>query len=92
MTGLDLDTVRNIALVAVGVFVLGSVIAAVLLKTIAQKLAVASIFALLALLVWSQRTSLESCADVVRASVLTADAATCSFLGRDVDIPLPSRT
>lgn len=90
MTALDLDTVRNVALALVGVFVVGSVISAVLLKTIAQKLAVASIFALLAILVWSQRTSLENCADIVRASVVASDAATCSFFGREVDIPLPS--
>lgn len=92
MTGLDLDTVRIVALVGVGVFLVGSVVSAILLKSIAQKLAVASIFALLALLVWSQRTSLETCADLVRDSIVARDGATCTFFGRDVDIPVPTRS
>lgn len=87
MPSLDLDTIRIVALVGVAVFVIGSIVSAVLLKTIAQKFAVASIFALLALLVWSQRSSLESCADLVRESVVNRESATCTFFGRDVDIP-----
>lgn len=91
MAGLDLDTIRLVALIGVGVFAVGSVISAVLLKTIAQKLAVASIFALLALLVWSQRTSLETCADLVRESIVAREGTTCTFFGRDVEIPAPPR-
>ena len=91
MPSLDLDTIRLVALVGVAVFLVGSVVSAILLKTIAQKLAVASIFALLSLLVWSQRSSLESCADLVRESVVARADATCTFFGRDVDIPLPTR-
>lgn len=86
MSGLNLDTVRTVALVVAVVFVVASIVSAILLKSIAQKLAVASILALLALVVWTQRASLQTCADLVRetgGSVTT----TCTFFGQDVDIP-----
>lgn len=87
MSGLSFETAKNVALIGALVFVIGSVVAAVLLRTIAQKLAVALIFVLVALLLWTQRASLETCADVVRESIGTADTPTCTFFGRDVDIP-----
>ena len=87
MSGLTLDTVKNAALIGAAVFVVGSIVAAVLLRTIAQKLAVAAIFALVALLLWTQRASLETCAELVRESIGTPAATTCTFFGRDVDIP-----
>lgn len=87
MSGLTLETVRNAALIGALVFVAGSIVSAVLLRTIAQKLAVAAIFALVALLVWTQRTSLESCAELVREAVVTPADTTCTFFGREVEIP-----
>ena len=89
MSGLTLDTVKTIALVSALAFVVLAVVAAVLLKTIAQKLAVASILVLLALLVWTQRESLQTCADLIRETDRTV-STTCTFLGRDVDIPTRS--
>ena len=41
--------------------------------------------ALLALLVWTQRSSLDECADKVREGGLRVDT-TCSFFGRDIKI------
>lgn len=87
MSALTLDTVKNAALIGAAVFVVGSVVAAVLLRTIAQKLAVAAIFALVALLLWTQRASLESCAELVRDAAGSPEATTCTFFGRDVEIP-----
>jgi hypothetical protein len=86
MSGLTLDTAKTVALVAAAALVILAIVSAILLKTIAQKLAVASILALLALLVWTQRSSLQTCADLVRETggVVTT---TCTFLGQDVDIP-----
>jgi hypothetical protein len=86
MSGLTLDTVKTIALVAAVVFVILAVVAAVLLKTIAQKLAVAAILVLLALVVWTQRSALQTCADLVRATDGSV-STTCTFFGQDVDIP-----
>jgi hypothetical protein len=86
MSGLNLETARTVAVVAAAAFFFLAIVSAILLKTIAQKLAVASILALLALVVWTQRTSLETCADLVRDTRGTV-SATCTFLGQDVDIP-----
>jgi hypothetical protein len=91
---MTLDTARNVGIaVALGLGAL-AVVAVVMLHSIAQKLAVAAIFGLLALLVWSQRSSLEECADRVRETV-AADVATdstCSFLGRDITVKVGSDT
>ena len=86
MSGLTLDTVTTIALVSAVAFVILAVVAAVLLKSIAQKLAVASILVLLALLVWTQRTALQTCAELIRDTDRTV-STTCTFFGQDVDIP-----
>lgn len=86
MSGMTLETAKTVALVVAATFVILSVVSAILLKTIAQKLAVASILVLVALVVWTQRSSLQTCADLVRetrASVSTQ----CTFFGQDVDVP-----
>lgn len=85
MLALTLETAKTIGIIVVIVFLAGSLAAAWIMKTIAQKAAIAVILALIALLVWSQRAALTECADKVRAGGLSADA-TCSFLGRDVTI------
>lgn len=87
MSGLTLETARNAALIGAVVFVVGAIVSAVLLRTIAQKLAVAVIFALVALLLWTQRASLETCAELVRTSLSGPDTVTCTFFGRDVEVP-----
>jgi hypothetical protein len=86
MSGLTLETAKTVALVAAAAFVVLAIVSAILLKTIAQKLAVATILALLALVVWTQRASLQTCADLVRETSATV-STTCTFLGQDVDIP-----
>jgi cobalamin biosynthesis protein CobD/CbiB len=75
---------------AIGVLVVIALIAlaigsAWLMKTIMQKVALVVILGLLAILVWTQRSSLDDCADRVRAAGLRGDT-TCSFFGRDVQI------
>lgn len=92
LSGLNLETAKTVALVAVVVALILSVTSAILLKSIAQKLAVAAILGLVALLVWTQRASLDTCAQLVRESVTTNASTTCTFFGQDVDIPRPSRT
>lgn len=86
---LTLDQARSIAAIAaIGLLVL-ALGAAWLMKTVAQKLALAAILGLLAVLVWSQRASLQECADKVRAEArtqITQVDTTCSFFGREVTI------
>ena len=86
---MTLGQAKTIALlVALGLVAL-AVLFAWIMKTAAQKIASAAILALLAVVVWSQRDSLQECADKVRAEV-RADGlgvdTTCNFFGRDVTI------
>ncbi len=87
ITAFALETARTIAVVGTIGFVVLAIAAGILMKSIAQKLALVAIFGLLALLVWTQRTSLDECADVLRQSIsVPDDGATCTFFGRDVTI------
>lgn len=89
MLALTLGQAKNIALAIAAVLVLGAIASAWVMKTIMQKVALVVILGLLAVLVWSQRSSLDECADKVREAsaggVRTIDT-TCSFFGRDVQI------
>lgn len=86
MTAVALETARTVALVATFAFVAVGVAAGILMRSIAQKLALVAIFGLLALLVWTQRSSLDECAEVVRRSLSVDDGAVCSFFGREVTV------
>lgn len=66
------------------------------MKTIVQKLAVAAVLVLLAFAVFTQRTSLQDCADKVKAVYELRDEAVdpnvpldteCSFFGTTISIP-----
>lgn len=85
MVAISFETARTIGVIVIGVFVVGAIAAGILMKTIAQKLAMVSIFGLLALLAWSQRSSLEDCAQVIRDHQIAGEA-TCRFFGRDVSV------
>ena len=95
LLGISLDTAKNIAIVVVIVFLLGGLLAAWLMNTIIQKVAVAAVLGLLAFAVWSQRTSLQDCADKVRDNfALEGTNATlvdtdCSFFGVTVTVSDP---
>src|SRR5690606_27836959 len=62
-----LGQAKTIALVAAVILVALAVVSAWVMKTVAQKAALAVILGLLALLVWTQRSALQECADKVRA-------------------------
>ena len=85
MFALTLGQAKTIAaLIVVGLVVL-ALVSAWVMKEIAQKVALVVVLGLLALLVWTQRSSLDECADKVRAGGLRGDT-TCSFFGRDIQI------
>lgn len=89
MLALTLGQAKTIALVAATALVVLAGVSAWVMKTVAQKLAVAVILGLLAVLVWSQRAALQECADKVRDAAdggVTQVDTTCSFFGRDVTI------
>jgi hypothetical protein len=95
MLALTLDEAKTIAIVVATVFAVGAVVSFWIMKTILQKLAVAALLALLAFAVWTQRVSLQDCADKVQdsfelagADVVVADTE-CSFFGVTVTISDP---
>ncbi len=95
MFALSLDTAKSIAVVVAIIFVGGAVASFWVMKTIVQKLAVMGVLAVLAFAVWSQRTSLQDCADKVRDNFELAGAdvaltdSDCSFFGFDVTVSDP---
>lgn len=89
MFGLTLGQATSIATIAAVGLVVLAVGSAWLMKTLAQKVALAVILGLLALVVWTQRGALQECADKVRAEARTQVTdvdTTCTFFGRDVTI------
>jgi membrane protein implicated in regulation of membrane protease activity len=91
MLALTLEAAKNGAIVAVVVFAALAIASAWLMKTIAQKVALAVVLGLLAILVWTQRASLDDCAKRVRAdraASVTGEGrdTTCTFLGQDITI------
>jgi hypothetical protein len=76
------------ALVAIAVVVGLGVLAAMVVRAIVGKLLTIAVLALIAIAVWSQRASLQHCADLVREAAGDPSAATCSFFGHDVEVPV----
>ena len=95
MFALTLDAAKNGAIAAVVVFLVGSFAAVWIMKTIVQKFATAFVLLLLAFAVYSQRTSLQDCADKVagnfalQGTSVTVTDTDCSFFGIDVTVKDP---
>ena len=91
MVGLELGTVRDVALaVVVGAVVL-AVIAASIIKVVVSKLAVVAALLIVAAVVWQQRGAVVDCADGVGRTLSegTETDTTCTFFGRDVTVASP---
>lgn len=83
---LTLQNAKNIAIgIVVGLVVL-SLIAAKVVANVTKRILVVAVLILLVVLVWTQRQSLQSCADKVRAG---SGEANCTFFGSDVTIKAP---
>ena len=85
MFALTLGQAKTLAILIVLALVVMAVGSAWLMKTVAQKVALFAILGLMALLVWTQRASLDECADKVREGGIRVDT-TCAFFGRDINI------
>jgi hypothetical protein len=87
----DLETVRNVALVVVAGAVVLALVTAYLVKAVVGKIVSIVLLGGLAVLVWSQRQSLQDCADRVETTLGAGaiDDTTCTFFGRDVTISSP---
>lgn len=95
MFALSLDAAKNAAIVAVVVFLVGSLAAAWIMKTIIQKVATAAVLVLLAFAVYTQRTALQDCADKVKGNFarestsVTVNDTDCSFFGTTITVKDP---
>ncbi len=90
MLALTLGQAKTIAVLVVIVLIALALASAWIMKEVMQKVAVVVILGLVALLVWTQRSSLQECADKVRAAGVNINDpdvdTTCSFIGRDIEI------
>jgi hypothetical protein len=92
---LTLDEAKNIAIIAAAVLLLGAVLSFWVMKSIISKVIVAGLLGLLAFAVWTQRTSLQDCADKVQGNFervgteVTVADTDCSFFGVTVTISDP---
>lgn len=85
MFALTLDSAKRIAVIVAIVFFVLALLSAWLIRAVTTKVLTVLILVGLALGVWTQRSSLEDCANRLRAA--PGSAATCSFFGNDVDVP-----
>jgi uncharacterized membrane protein YfcA len=83
---LTLQSAKNIAIGIILGLVLLSLLIAKFMANVTKKIIVLVVLVLLVVLVWSQRSSLETCADKVRAG---SGEATCNFFGNDVTVSAP---
>lgn len=92
---ITLSEARTIAIGLVGVFAVGAVLALWILKSIFQKLLVVVVLGLFGFAVWTQRVSLQDCADKVIDSYEldgvnpTIIDTECSFFGTTITISDP---
>lgn len=88
MIALSLESAKTIAIVVVLVFVAFAVISAWVIKKVVTKVIVILLMVGLAFGVWSQRASLQTCADKAKetATGIVDKGVTCNFFGTDVEI------
>jgi uncharacterized membrane protein YfcA len=92
---LTLESAKQLAIAVVVVFVVGAFLAAWVMKTIVQKVATVFVLALLAFAVYTQRTSLQDCADKVQGNFdrvgtnVTVTDTDCSFFGMTITVKDP---
>ena len=89
MLALTLETAKNVGIAIILGLIAVAVLSAWLMKALAMKLITIGACALLAYGVWSNRQSLQECADKVVANpeVAVAGDAECTFWGFTVTIP-----
>lgn len=93
MLALTVETAKTAAVVVALVFIGLAVVSAWLVKNIVTKVILVVVLGGLALGAWTQRTSLQDCADRAAASFQNGtagvDSVTCTFFGTDVNVPAP---
>lgn len=93
---MSLENAKNVAIALTAIFGFGAVAAAWVMKTVMQRILVTAVLALFAFAVWTQRTSLQDCADKVKDAyelgATTIPDTDCSFFGTTITIRDPRTT
>lgn len=91
MLAITLDTAQNLSIVIVTALVILAVASIWLMKQMVQKLIVAGVLVLIAFLVWSNRATLQDCADNITADFEDGSEGDpeCTFFGFTVTVPVP---
>lgn len=89
MTAVSLDTAKNVGIIVIVAFIAIGIISAWMIKTVMTKIIVAVVMAGLAIAVYSQRSSLQDCADKAKANL--GREVSCTFFGADVKVPAVDR-
>ncbi len=85
--GVELDTVRNVALAVVLAAAVFAVVVALVVKAVVSKLLLIAVLVIGGVVVWANRQNLSDCAAKVERSVTSGGPpATCHFLWFDVDV------
>lgn len=88
MIALTIDSAKNLSIGVVIVLALVAVLSVKFVANVTKKAVLFMLFGALALGVWSQRQSLQTCADKVKSSLGSAGTS-CKFLGSDIKVKLP---
>jgi len=91
MSALTVESAKNIGIVVAAVLVALMLAMAWLIKNVTAKVITVLVVGGLAFGVWTQRASLQDCADKVEARVAVGDFSdvTCTFLGTDIKVSAP---
>lgn len=91
MTAMTVDSAKNIAIAVAVALVALMLVLSVVIKNVTAKLVSIVIVGGLAFGVWTQRSSLQDCADKVKARGALGDRSdvTCSFMGSDINVSVP---
>jgi high-affinity Fe2+/Pb2+ permease len=89
MFAVSLETAKTAAIVIIIAFVVMGILSAWLIKTVVTKLILIVVLAGLAIGVYSQRASLQDCADKAKSNL--GNEVTCTFFGTDVKVPAVER-
>ena len=91
MTAMTVESAKNIGIAVAVALVALMLVMAFVVKNVTAKVITMVIIGGLAFGVWTQRSSLQDCADRVRARGLRGDTSDveCTFLGSDVKVSVP---
>jgi hypothetical protein len=88
MTAMTLESAKNIGIAVAVALVVLMLVMTFVIKNVTIKLLIVVILGGLAFGVWTQRSSLQDCADKVKARGALGDTSdvTCTFLGTDIKV------